>query len=85
MSLKINDVKDDMKDLNRFLKDLFPDINPENENKLIEDGVLDSLDIFRLVTALEEEYKISIPFDEIIFENFNSKASIQSLMNKLSF
>jgi acyl carrier protein len=74
-----------MKDLNEFLKKMFPDINSENENKLIEDGVLDSLELFKLVAALDDEYKISIPFDEIIFENFNSVSSIHSLIKKLSF
>jgi acyl carrier protein len=73
-----------MKDLNAFLKNMFPAVNSENENRLIEDGVIDSLDLFRLVSALEEEYKIAIPFDDILFENFNSVAAISSLINRLS-
>jgi acyl carrier protein len=73
-----------MRDLNEFLKNMFPDINPENENRLIEDGVLDSLDLFKLVAALEEEYTITISFDEINFENFNSVESINFLIKKLS-
>ena len=73
-----------MNELTAFLKKMFPAINSENENKLIEEGLIDSLDLFRLVAALEEDYKISIPFDEILFENFNAISDIHSLITKLS-
>ena len=73
-----------MEDLNIFLKKIFPTTNFKNEDKLIERGLIDSLDLFRLVTALEDEYKISIPDEEISFNNFNSITAIHSLISKLS-
>ena len=69
-----------MKDLIVFLKDKFPTIDVENENILES---LDSFEVFTLVAALEEEYKISIPMDDISPENFNSKESINTLIGKL--
>ena len=72
-----------MKELNVFLKEIFPAIDFEREDQLIGNGVLDSLSMFNLIAALEEEYKISIPFEEILPENFNSMASISSLVNRL--
>ena len=72
-----------MKDLNVFLQEMFPAINFNEEAKLIDDGLIDSLDLFRLVSALQEEYKITIPFDDISFENFNSIQAILALIEKL--
>ena len=73
-----------MKDLNVILKEMFPAIDFEKEDKLIGDGTLDSLSMFNLIAALEEEYNISIPFEEILPENFNSIDSISSLIKRLS-
>ena len=69
-----------MKNLIVFLKDAFPTIDLDNEN-LLES--LDSFEIFTLVAAIEEKYKISIPMDDISPENFNSKESINALICKL--
>ena len=49
-----------MKRLKRILSSLHPEIEIDRETRLIEDGILDSLDIVTLVTDLNDEYKISI-------------------------
>lgn len=43
---------------------------------LWESGVLDSITIVELATELEDEYDISIPFDEIVVENFETVSLI---------
>ena len=73
-----------MKDINIFLKEVFPEIDFEKENRLIEDGLIDSFNLFRLLAGLQDEYKISIPLEEIFSENFNSITSISSLIRRLS-
>jgi acyl carrier protein len=47
-----------------------------------QNGMLDSFDIVTLVTALDEEYKISIDGTDIIPDNFSSLNAIESLLSK---
>jgi len=72
-----------MDDLIKFLKEIFPIIDFEKNNKLTESGELDSLNLVMLIESLEEKYSISVPMDEIMPENFNSINSIYSLICKL--
>jgi acyl carrier protein len=76
--------EDFMNDLIIFIKNEFPAIDFENNDKLVENGELDSLNLINLISLLEQEYDISIPIDEIIPENFNSLTSIYSLICKIS-
>lgn len=41
-------------------------------DSLWEEKVLDSITIVELVVELENEYKIKIPFNEIVTENFET-------------
>jgi len=65
-----------------IIKNIRPDINIETSSLLIDDAILDSLDIIRLISELESEYNISIPADAITPEGLNSIESIQKLINK---
>lgn len=66
-----------------ILNDLHPDIDFENTEGLIDNGILDSLDIVTLITEINDKFDISIPAEEIIPENFNSVEDIYSLIRKL--
>jgi acyl carrier protein len=62
------------------------DIRPEYDFNLpidnfVEAGMLDSFDLVTLVTALDEEFEISIDGTDILPENFSN---IESLLNLLS-
>jgi acyl carrier protein len=48
---------------------------------LIQNGVVDSLGIFKLVAFLEETFSIRIPDEEIVFENLESVDRIESFVN----
>lgn len=72
------------KDILKILSGIRPEINFESNNNFIENGLLDSLDIIRLVSKLEEKFKISINGVDIIPENFNTLESIESLIKKNS-
>lgn len=54
-----------------------------NENKLIQNHILDSLAIMDLVGYLEDEFDIQIDFKEIIEENLNSIESIINMVIRL--
>ena len=72
-----------MEKLIEILNELHDEVDFENENALIDDGILDSLDIVTLITEINDTFDISIPAEEIIPENFNSAAAIMALINKL--
>ena len=69
-----------MKRLKKILWELHPELEINGETKLIDDGILDSLDIVTLVTDLNEEYKISIEAEDITPENFKNLDTILTLV-----
>lgn len=52
------------------------------EADLVETGLLDSLKLVELMTSLEDEFGITISFDEIEIDNFRSVASIAEYVNQ---
>ena len=65
-----------MEELLDILSEIKDDVDFETEDRLIDDGILDSFDILQIISALNDEYDISIPASEIIPENFNSAESL---------
>ncbi len=63
--------------INAILQNIRPDIDFTKESNLMSEGILDSLDLIRLVHELEVNYKISIGFKDIVQENFNSVDAIE--------
>ena len=65
------------------LKKLHPDIDLETEVRLVDDGILDSMDIVLLVTALNAALGITIPAVDILPDNFNSVEALVALVERL--
>ena len=72
-----------MEKLIEILAELHPDVDFETTEDLIDDGILDSLDIVSLVAAIDTEFGVTIPAEEIIPENFNSSSALFELITKL--
>ena len=72
-----------MEKLIAILTSLHPDVDFENNDALIDDGILDSLDIVSLVTEINSEFDVTIPAEEIVPENFNSAKALMELITKL--
>ena len=66
-----------------ILKTIRTDIDFENEEHLIDDGILDSFDIISIVSELNENYNIDIGVNDLLPENFNSVYAIYNLVEKL--
>lgn len=64
------------------LKEIRPEFHFEENINFIESGMLDSFDIVSLVTALDEEFKISIEGTDILPENFSTLEAISNLLKK---
>ncbi len=70
-------------ELMSILTDLRPDVDFENEEKLIDDGVLDSFDIVSLVSELNSEFDIEINVMDLEPENFNTVEAMLELIVKM--
>lgn len=66
-----------------ILKDIRPDIDFENENKLVEGGFLDSFDIVSIISELNDTFDISIRVNDLTPANFNSLEAIAGLVERL--
>jgi acyl carrier protein len=65
-----------------ILKEIHPDAPVESEG-LVDDGILDSLDIVTLVTALNAAFDVRIPAVEILPDHFNSVAAMAEMIERL--
>ena len=65
-----------------ILTELRPEFDFTEPVNFIESGMLDSFDVFNLVTSLDKEFGISIDGMDVLAENFSSVEKIVSLLNK---
>lgn len=71
-----------MEELLDILRSIRTDIDFENEEKLVDDGLLDSFDIISIIAEINDRYDIEISADDISPENFNSAKSLFELIEK---
>lgn len=72
-----------MDELMTILKNLRPDVDFETNERLIDDGILDSLDIVALVSELNDCMDIDISVEHLVPENFNSAKAMMALIQSL--
>ncbi len=72
-----------MEELMQILEELRPDVDFENEDALIDDGILDSFDIVALVGELNDAFDIEIKPNNLIPVNFNSAKAMMALIEQL--
>lgn len=73
-----------MEKLMEILMDINPNIDYENEKKLIDGKVLDSFSIVNLVAEISETFDITISPKYLIPENFNSVEAMWNMIQKIS-
>lgn len=66
-----------------ILEELRPDVEFENEKKLIDDGILDSFDIVSLVGELNDAFDVAINVQDLLPENFNCVDAMVELIENL--
>ncbi len=72
-----------MDKLMEILTENCPGVDFETETRLIDDGILTSLDVVMLVGELNDAFDIEITVDDLVPENFNSAAAIHDLILRL--
>ena len=74
-----------MKDkLLSLLQEECPDIDFLASEELVSDGILDSLALTSIIAALTIEFGITIPYEDIVEENFNSIDAMAAMVERLS-
>ena len=69
--------------IKKLLSEELPDIDFDISDTLVDDGILDSLSITSIISALSMEFGINIPYDEIIEDNFNSIKRLAAMVERL--
>ena len=67
----------------KLLTEEFPEIDFSASDTLVDDGILDSLTITGIIATLSMEFGITIPYEEIIEENFNSIEGLARMVERL--
>lgn len=68
--------------IKEILGDLLAGVDLDSKT-LADDGIIDSLVVVNLVTELDLEFDVEIPFDALVNENFNSVEAIEALVKSL--
>lgn len=66
-----------------LLEEEYPEIDFMESEELVDDGILDSLTITGIIAALTLEFDITVPYEEIIEDNFNSIAGLARMVERL--
>lgn len=66
-----------------LLEGEFPEIDFMASQELVDDGILDSLTLTGIIAALTMEFGITIPYEEIVEENFNSIQGMAEMVERL--
>ena len=70
--------------INQFItKQLLYDVENaaiDNDTKLIEQGIVDSMGLFRLMAFMEEEFDVEVEPDAIVLENFETVNAVATLI-----
>lgn len=72
--------------LKKYIRSSFPFQkgieNIGDDDALLETGIIDSMGILQFVDYLEAQYSIEIDDEEIVPDNFETIASVASLVNR---
>lgn len=68
----------------KLLKQECPEIDFTASNELVSDGMLESLTLTTIIAALTMEFGITIPYEDIVEENFNSVDAMTAMVERLS-
>ena len=72
-----------MEEIMKILQEIRPDVDFANEEKLIDDGILDSFDIITIVSEFNEAFDIDIDVEDLEPYNFNTVEAMSELIQKL--
>jgi acyl carrier protein len=72
-----------MNELFDVLKETYPDIDFTKEKNLIDDGILDSVGMVTLISAIEDHFDISVTMEYIQPSYFQSAENMWEMIEEL--
>lgn len=66
-----------------ILEEIKPGVDFKNETKLVDDGIITSIDVVSISSELNDEFDIEITVVDIVPENFNSVKSMSKMVERL--
>ena len=72
-----------MDELLDLLSNLFPEVDFETEDRLVDDKILDSYDLDSIVTEIEDQFGVTIPAELVNEDHFNSAEDMYDLIQGL--
>lgn len=72
-----------MEELLNLLAEIRPDVDFENEEALIDDGLLDSFDVVSIISEIDDKFGVQIRITELDPESFNSVDNLWNLIQSL--
>ena len=72
-----------MKKIVAILQTIHANVDWENENALVDGGLLDSFDIITLIGELNQTFGVEIGLEQMEPENFNSVDAMEVLLKTL--
>ena len=70
-------------DIIKLLSEILPHIDFNSDDRLVDDGLLDSLSIVQIVSVLSDKYNVEFDLDHLAPCNFNSIDSIVETVRQL--
>ncbi|MBR0412155.1 MAG: acyl carrier protein [Eubacterium sp.] len=72
-----------MEQIIEIIKEIKPGVSVDENTKLLDDKILDSLAIVSLVAELSDEFDVDITARDIMPENFATPAAIKAMIERL--
>lgn len=66
-----------------LLEDIRPDVDFKHEEKLIDEGILDSFDIISIAQEISETFGVEVNVEDLEPYNFNTVDAMLELIEKL--
>ena len=67
-----------------MLEDVKEGVDYRNATALVDNREIDSFDILAIISAIDDEFDLSVPAKDIGPANFNSAQSLCALINRLA-
>lgn len=69
--------------IKKILSEIVPEFDEYSGKDMIKDELLDSMQILEIIAEVEEEFKIEIPAEEMVGDNFRSVEAIKNIIIRL--
>lgn len=63
-----------------LLKEEVPSVDFSRSDRMADDGYIDSLSMSKIITAVSLEFGVTIAYEDIVPENFNSPRTIAQMI-----